>query len=70
MLVLALKLCLLANPSNCEHRELTFSDESVTLTQCTMGIAGQKEMADFIRAHPNKFVARWSCRPAGQMAKA
>jgi hypothetical protein len=70
MLSLMMTLCLLSDPSKCEQRELVFSNDSVTQIQCTMGIAGQHEMAEFIKAHPNKFIARWSCRPAGQFAKA
>ena len=70
MLTLLFKVCLIANPSSCEQRQLIFSDETVTVTQCSLGIAGQKQIADFMKNRPNKFVARWKCEPAGQMAKA
>ena len=46
-----------------------FSDDGVTDLQCSMGIAGQKQIADYMARYPNKFVARWKCRRVDNFAR-
>ena len=68
MLELILSLCLLDNPAKCREEAVTFSTESVTPLQCLMG--AQPVIAQHMELRPRWACKRWSCRPAGQFAKA
>lgn len=66
MIELAITICLFANTHKCRDEALTFSNVSV-LT-CLVG--GQAQIAAYMERRPRWFVARWTCRPAGMIAKA
>lgn len=69
MLELILSVCLLADPSRCKDVMLTGDDvASATPYGCLR--AGPPESAKWIEANPKWSFRRWSCRPAGRMAKA
>lgn len=67
MLELLVSVCLIDEPSRCKDVSLTFSVESMTPMQCMMG--AQPEVAKWIDEHPKWVAKRWSCAPAGQIAK-
>lgn len=67
MIELAMTVCLLSEPVRCKPVHLTFEAESVTPQQCIS--YGQVEMAKWTEDHPNWRVAKFSCRPAGQVAR-
>lgn len=67
MIELALLVCLTADPSSCKDVGLTYSSESMTPQQCLM--RALPEVAKWADTHPNWYVKRWSCRPAGTVAK-
>jgi len=66
---IAFSVCLIAQPASCSIHKLSFMDEHVTGLQCTMGIAGQKQIADWLKGRPNMFLARWKCSAPGRYAK-
>lgn len=69
MFEIAMIACLASNGSICRDVSLTFADDYVTAVQCSMGMAGQQEIAKWVEAHPQWKPARWTCRTAGQYAK-
>ena len=67
MLELALIACLTDDPNRCKDVNLTYSSDDVTPMQCLMQAV--PEIAKWTELHPKWVVKRWSCRPAGQLAK-
>ena len=67
MIEIAAVVCLMSDTSRCKDVALTFEDAQVTSFACMM--YGQSELAKWTGEHPNWRVARWACRPAGQVAK-
>lgn len=67
MLELALVACLADDLTRCKDVALIFSEESVTPMQCLMG--AQPQIARYVEEHPRWVVKKWSCRPAGRIAK-
>lgn len=69
MIELIVAVCLAANPAQCKDVSLTFVDEQITQHQCMMGFAAQAEVSRWLEANPKWELKRWSCLPAGQLAK-
>jgi hypothetical protein len=67
---MAIVVCLISDPTQCKHQGFSFSDASVTQLQCTMGIAGQRQMAEWLSVNPEWRIARWSCKTTERLAKA
>lgn len=67
MIELALIACLTAEPGKCKDVGLIFQAESMTPKQCVMSAA--PEIAKWTDEHPRWYVKRWTCRPAGTVAK-
>ncbi len=67
MIELVVAVCLIDAPSRCKDVKLNFEADSVSPQQCVM--YGQFEMAKWIGEHPNWVIQRWTCQPAGQVAK-
>jgi hypothetical protein len=67
MLELVISACLLADLNHCKEVSLTYMDEGMTPMQCMM--ASAVEISKWSQSHPNWFAKRWTCRPAGRMAK-
>jgi hypothetical protein len=68
MLELVVHICLQSDPAKCREEALTFSTESVTPMQCLM--SAQPVIAQHMELRPRWVCKKWSCRPAGQYAKA
>lgn len=68
MLELAFTICSIVQGATCKEVSLTFSTESVSLLQCMTG--AQPVIAAWSMEHPNWTTGRWTCRMAGQFAKA
>lgn len=66
MIELVLTVCSIVQGANCREVSLTFSD--VSLMTCMVG--AQPQIAMWKEGHPNFTVNRWTCRAAGQYAKA
>jgi hypothetical protein len=67
MLELAILACLHDNPSRCKDVSLVYMAEALTPMQCMM--QSQAEIAKWIDYHPRWFAKKWTCRPAGRVAK-
>jgi hypothetical protein len=67
MIELVVSVCLIDNPTKCKDVSLVYMAESVTPMQCMM--MSPPEIAKWTEGHPNWFAKRWTCRPAGQVAK-
>ncbi len=67
MLELVVSVCLLSDPNKCKDVSLVYMAEGMTPMQCLM--QSPAEIAKWSESHPNYFAKRWSCRPAGQIAK-
>jgi hypothetical protein len=68
MIELIVSVCLIADPLRCKDITLIFDGESVSPMQCMMG--AQPEIAKWIDEHPKWALKRWTCQPAGRIAKA
>jgi hypothetical protein len=68
MIELYFTACLLAHPTMCQQKQLTFSGEGLTPMQCMMG--SEAQIASWVAANPKYFVTRRSCRPARMYSKA
>ncbi len=66
MIEILLSVCLIAGPERCKDERLSFIAENITPRQCMS--TGQIEIAKWTEAHPNWWVKRWSCGPAGRAA--
>jgi hypothetical protein len=67
MIELVVSVCLLDDPSQCKDISLVYSAEGVTPSQCLM--MSPAEIAKWSEGHPKWFAKRWTCRPAGRLAK-
>jgi hypothetical protein len=67
MIEIAAVMCMFSSPEQCRDISLNFEAETVSPASCMMN--GQMELAKWSEVHPGWRVARWSCRPAGQVAK-
>lgn len=67
MLELVISVCLLEDHSRCKDVSLTYMAESMTPMQCMM--ASQPEISKWAAGNPKWFAKKWSCRPAGRVAK-
>jgi hypothetical protein len=67
MIEIAAAICMLASPERCRDVTLTFEAESVSTFECMT--YGQMELAKWSNDHPAWRIARYTCRPAGQVAK-
>jgi hypothetical protein len=67
MIEIAAAVCLISAPVRCRDISLTFEEAAITPYSCMM--YGQGELAKWTEEHPNWRIAKWSCRPAGQIAK-
>jgi len=68
MLELYVTFCLVANPSACKDRPLTYLEGDMTPMQLMS--RAQPEIAKWIETHPGYFAKKWTVRPAGLFAKA
>ncbi len=67
MIELALVVCLANEPAERKDVGLVYDSEALTPMQCLM--RAQPEIAKWAESHPKWNVKRWTCRPAGQLAK-
>lgn len=67
MIEIAAAVCLITSPERCRDITLTFDADSVTPFTCMMN--GQLGLAQWTETHPNWRIVRFTCRPAGQVAK-
>jgi hypothetical protein len=67
MIELLATVCLISSPSQCKDVQLSFAADGITAHQCMM--SGQVELAKWVEGHPKWRIDRWTCRPAGQVAK-
>jgi hypothetical protein len=58
LIEIILTVCAIANPSNCEEKDLQYAWEG-SIQQCMM--AAQPYIAEWIGQHPAWFVTKWSC---------
>lgn len=66
MIELVLTACSVLQGAQCKEVSLVYSD--VSLMTCMVG--AQPQIAIWAESHPNWNVTKWSCRAAGQYAKA
>ena len=67
MIELVVTVCLMTDPSRCRDVSLVYAGEDVSPMQCLM--QSPAEIAKWSEGHPNWYAKRWSCRPAGKIAK-
>lgn len=67
MIEIAAAVCLLAEPQKCKDIALTYDAETITSFGCLF--YGQTELAKWTEDHPAWRIAKWTCRPAGEVAK-
>ena len=67
MIEIAAIVCLAGSPDKCRDVVLTFEAANITPFSCMM--FGQAELAKWTETHVNWRVSRFTCRPAGQVAK-
>jgi hypothetical protein len=67
MIELIVSVCLIDDPSRCKEVSLTYSADDMTPMRCLM--MSPSEIAKWSEGHPKWVAKRWSCRPAGQLAK-
>lgn len=67
MIEIAAAVCLLSAPERCKDISLVFEAEAITPYSCVM--YGQGELAKWSIEHQGWRIAKWTCRPAGQVAK-
>jgi hypothetical protein len=67
MIELVVSVCLIADLSRCKEVSLTFTAENMTPMQCLM--VSPSEIAKWSEGNPKWVAKRWTCRPAGQLAK-
>ncbi|MGQ0672061.1 MAG: hypothetical protein ACT4N2_04175 [Hyphomicrobium sp.] len=66
MLELVISVCLTAEPARCKDVSLTYIAETSPM-QCMMG--APPEIAKWSEGHPKWLIKRWTCQPAGRVAK-
>lgn len=67
MIELVATVCLLAAPERCREMTLTFDADNVTPFACMTN--GQFALSEWSTGHPGWRISRFTCRPAGQVAK-
>lgn len=67
MLQLVFSVCSIVEGAGCRELPPMPLRENTTLMECVM--ASQIEAAKWARAHPNFYITRATCRPAGLFAK-
>jgi hypothetical protein len=67
MIELVATICLMSAPERCRDMTLTFEAENVSPLACVMN--GQIELSKWTEGHPGWKISRFTCRPAGQVAK-
>lgn len=67
MLELLVSTCLINDPTRCREVSLAYMAEGVSEMQCL--IKAPVEIAKWAEGHPKWFAKRWTCRPAGQLAR-
>ena len=67
MIEILVSVCMVNDPAQCKDVHLNFMAESVTPMECM--VIGQAEIAKWIEGQPKWQLKRWSCGPAGQIAK-
>ena len=52
-------LCSLSSPADCQEKTVTTSDlAEITMTSCMMGAP---QLAEWMKQHPGKRLAKWRC---------
>jgi hypothetical protein len=67
MIEIAAAACLMSSPEQCRDVTLTFEVDNYQPAMCMT--VGQIELAQWVVAHPDWRITKFSCRPAGQVAK-
>ena len=67
MIEIVAAVCIWSAPGNCKDISLVYEAEAITAFACMM--YGQGELAKWTISHPGWRIAKWTCRPAGQVAK-
>lgn len=67
MIELVASVCLITSPQTCKDIHLSYAADSVTSQQCLM--LGQAELAKWNEGQPKWRVAKWTCQPAGRVAR-
>jgi hypothetical protein len=67
MIELVVSVCLVNDLTRCKDISLVYMAEGVTPMQCLM--MSPAEIAKWAEGHPNWVAKRWTCRPAGKIAK-
>ena len=66
MIEIAAAVCMLSAPGHCKDVRLSFEAESISTFACVT--YGQMELATWTNDHPGWRIARYTYRPAGQVA--
>ena len=66
MIEIAAAVCMLSAPGHCKDVTLSFEAESISTFACVT--YGQMELVKWTNDHPGWRIARYTCRPAGQVA--
>lgn len=61
MIELVLTICSILHGAQCRDEKMLFMADSATPWACMR--YGQPAVAEWIAAHPNWGVAKWTCRP-------
>jgi hypothetical protein len=67
MLELVVSVCLVSDLNRCKDISLVYAANGMSQMQCMM--QSPIEIAKWNEGHPNWVARRWTCRPAGQIAK-
>ena len=69
MMELIVAVCLTGQPTQCKDVSLTFVDAHITQHQCMMGAGAQAAVMKWLESNPKWALKRWTCVPAGRIAK-
>ena len=67
MLELVFTVCSIVQGANCHEEQPIRLDENAQMIACML--ASQFEGARWVSTHPNYYVVRATCQPAGKFAK-
>lgn len=67
MIEIAAAACMIGAAHNCRDVVIRFEDENFRQSNCMT--VGQAELAKWTLSHPNWRITRFSCRPAGSVAR-
>ena len=67
MIEIAAAVCMISAPERCHEIQISFDVENVSPASCMM--LGQTQLAQWTVEHPNWRISKFTCRPAGQVAK-